>query len=181
MMEGVREGGRESLAQGGLRLAPLAPAVLEQLGGEPSNAFLNYGYSLLESACRSAIVSVGLLPEIGFLHEVAPSKFPLAYDLQEPFRWLVDLSVIEALRDTKLGRKRDFIVTENYHVRLRSLAAMVLIDRFSADMNRKVKVGGRNYSCGTLVQEAARKIAKALLESEARFELSVPFAVGESG
>jgi CRISPR-associated endonuclease Cas1 len=32
---------------------------------DPTNALLNYGYSILESACRSAIVSVGLLPEIG--------------------------------------------------------------------------------------------------------------------
>src|ERR1700686_1333268 len=52
--------------------------------GDPTNALLNYGYSLLESACRSAIVTAGLLPEIGFLHEVAASKFPLAYDIQEP-------------------------------------------------------------------------------------------------
>jgi CRISPR-associated endonuclease Cas1 len=28
---------------------------------DPTNALLNYGYSLLESACRAAIVSVGLL------------------------------------------------------------------------------------------------------------------------
>lgn len=37
---------------------------------DPTNALLNYGYSLLEAACRQAIVSVGLLPEIGFVHEI---------------------------------------------------------------------------------------------------------------
>jgi len=37
---------------------------------DPTNALLNYGYSLLESGCRSAIVSIGLLPEIGVLHVV---------------------------------------------------------------------------------------------------------------
>ena len=93
---------------------------------DPTNALLNYGYSLLEATCRRAIVSVGLLPEIGFVHEVAPSKFPLAYDLQEPFPWLVDLSVLEVIRDGKLDRKRDFIVTENFHVRLRAAAAPLL-------------------------------------------------------
>ena len=148
---------------------------------DPTNSLLNYGYSLLESACRSAIVAVGLLPEIGFVHEAAPSKLPLAYDLQEPFRWLVDLSVIELLRDGRLDRKADFVVTENYHVRLRPKAAKALMDRLSANMNRKVTLGARNYSYETLVLEAARKLARALLNPKIRFDLSVPFAVGESG
>jgi CRISPR-associated protein Cas1 len=148
---------------------------------DPTNALLNYGYSLLESACRSAIVSVGLLPEIGFLHEVAPSKLPLAYDLQEPFRWLVDLSVVEVLRDGKLDRKGDFIVTENYHLRLRPVAAKALIERFAANMNRKVAVGGRNFAYETLIQEAARKLARHLTAPKIGFDLSYPFAVEEAG
>lgn len=148
---------------------------------DPINALLNYGYSLLESSCRAAITSVGLLPEIGFLHEVAPSKLPLAYDLQEPFRWLVDLCVLELLRDGKLDRKADFIVTEQYHIRLRPTAVKAIIERMSANFNRKVTVGGRNYSYETLVRESARKLARTLLEPKAQFDLSVPFAVGESG
>ena len=148
---------------------------------DPTNALLNYGYSLLESTCRSAITSVGLLPEIGFVHEVAPSKLPLAYDLQEPFRWLVDLSVIEVLRDGKLDRKNDFIVTENYHVRLRPTAARILIDRFSANMNRKVTVGGRNFAYETLVLETARKLARQLTEGKGKLDFSYPFTVEEAG
>jgi CRISPR-associated protein Cas1 len=148
---------------------------------DPTNALLNYGYSLLESACKSAIVSVGLLPEIGFVHEAAPSKLPLAYDLQEPFRWLVDLSVLEVIRDGKLDRKRDFIVTENYHVRLRPAAANALIQRLSANMNRKVSVGGRSFAYETLVLESARKLARYLTTSKGPFDLCYPFAVGVSG
>ncbi len=148
---------------------------------DPTNALLNYGYSLLESCVRSVIVSVGLLPEIGFLHEIAPSKLPLVYDLQEPFRWLVDLSVLEILRDAKLDRKMDFIVTENYHIRLRPHAAETLVDRFSANMNRKVLLGGRSMSYETIVTETARKLSRHLLAPGGRFELSCPFTVGESG
>jgi CRISP-associated protein Cas1 len=148
---------------------------------DPTNALLNYGYSLLEAACRQAIVSVGLLPEIGFVHEVAHSKFPLAYDLQEPFRWLVDLSILEVIRDAKLDRKADFIVTENYHIRLRPTAAQALMDRLSANLNRKVMVGGRSMAFETAISEAARRLARHLTEPKARFDLSMPFAVGESG
>jgi CRISP-associated protein Cas1 len=148
---------------------------------DPTNALLNYGYSLLESACRSAIVSVGLLPEIGFVHEVAPSKMPLAYDLQEPFRWLVDLSVIEVLRDGKLDSKRDFIVTENYHVRLRPTAAKALVDRFSANLNRKAPVGSRSFAYETLIAETARKLARNLIGPNTSLEFAYPFSAGESG
>ena len=124
---------------------------------------------------------MGLLPEIGFVHEVAPSKFPLAYDLQEPFRWLVDLSVVEVIRDAKLDRKADFIVTENYHVRLRPKAAQALMDRLSANLNRKVTVEGRSFAFETLIQELARRLSRNLTGAKGRLDLSYPFAVGESG
>jgi CRISPR-associated protein Cas1 len=146
---------------------------------DPTYALLYYGYSLLESACRSAIVSVGLLPEVGFLHEVAPSKFPLAYDIQEPFRWLVDLSVIEVIRDGKLDRKRDFIVTENCHVLLRPSASSALIDRFSANLNRKGSVGKRSMSFETTISELARRVARYLTKATGRLDLSYPFGVAE--
>lgn len=148
---------------------------------DATNALLNYGYSLLESCVRSAILSAGLLPEVGFLHEIAPSKLPLAYDLQEPFRWLVDLSVLELLRDGKLDRKRDFIVTENYHIRLRPSAAEALIDRFSANMNRKVRYHGRPFSYETVVLETARTLSRHLMDPSHALELAFPFSVGESG
>lgn len=148
---------------------------------DPTNALLNYGYSLLEAACRHAIVSVGLLPEIGFVHEVAPAKLPLAYDLQEPFRWLVDLSVVEVLRDGNLDRKVDFIVTENYHIRLRPAAAEGILARLSANLNRKVTVNGRSMSYETAIAETARRLGRHLTNPRVRFDLSMPFAVGESG
>lgn len=148
---------------------------------DPTNALLNYGYSLLESACRSAIVSVGLVPEIGFMHEVAHSKLPLAYDLQEPFRWLVDLTVIELLRDGKLDRKQDFIVTENYHTRLRPASSKAIIERLSANMNHVVKVEGRPMSYETCIMDAARRLARCLTLPKAGVVLRYPFEVGESG
>ena len=64
---------------------------------------------------------------IGYLDEIAPSKHLLVYDLQELFRYVIDYSVIELL-ETKL-KKSDFIVTENYHVRLRPKTAKLLIEK----------------------------------------------------
>ena len=66
------------------------------------NALLNYGYAILESEIRKAINAIGLDYSIGFLHEINQSRTPLVYDIQELFRWLIDVSVIQLL-----GRKED--------------------------------------------------------------------------
>ena len=68
---------------------------------DPINAMLNYGYAILESLIRKTVNSIGLDPSIEFLHEIAPSKHPLVYGLQELFRYIVDYSVVEVL-ETKL-------------------------------------------------------------------------------
>lgn len=66
---------------------------------------LNYGYALLEAECLRAINTVKLDPDIGFLHEMNPSKNNLAYDLQEPFRFLVDLAVINLIENNMMDKK----------------------------------------------------------------------------
>jgi CRISPR-associated protein Cas1 len=103
---------------------------------------------------------------------------PLAYDFQEPFRWLVDLSVLEVIRDGKLDRKADFIVTENYHIRLRPAASKALMDRLSVNMNRKVPVAGRSFAFETLIQETARKLSRHLTGAKGK---SVGCCKNESG
>ncbi|EQD65946.1 CRISPR-associated protein Cas1, partial [mine drainage metagenome] len=109
-----------------------------QSATDPVNALLNFGYSLLEGRVRHAVNSVGLMPEIGFLHETAASKLPLVYDLQEGFRWLVDLSVVETVSGRQLDRKADFLMTENFHVRLRPRAIGLFSQRLSENFNRAV-------------------------------------------
>src|SRR5437879_2331357 len=78
------------------------------------NALLNYGYAILESEIKKCINSIGLDPTIGFLHEIAPTKTPLVYDIQELFRWIIDYSVIQLLEEQPKLKKTDFILTENY-------------------------------------------------------------------
>ncbi|MGC9123682.1 MAG: CRISPR-associated endonuclease Cas1 [Thermoplasmata archaeon] len=99
------------------------------------NAFLNYRYAVLESMIRKAINSIGLDPSIGYLHEIAPSKHPLVYDLQELFRFVIDYSVIETL-EAKL-KKSDFIVTENYHIRLKPKTTELLIEKIKNNFNKR--------------------------------------------
>ncbi|MGQ0638296.1 MAG: CRISPR-associated endonuclease Cas1 [Nitrososphaerota archaeon] len=50
------------------------------------------------------------------MHKTHTNKAPLIYDLQEPFRWLVELSVLKILYKKKVT-KSDFITTDEGNVR----------------------------------------------------------------
>jgi CRISPR-associated protein Cas1 len=50
------------------------------------NALLSFLYALVMNDCRSALESVGLDPQMGFLHTVRPGRAALALDVMEEFR-----------------------------------------------------------------------------------------------
>ncbi len=50
------------------------------------NALISFLYSMLMNDCRSALESVGLDPQLGFLHAIRPGRAALALDLMEEFR-----------------------------------------------------------------------------------------------
>ena len=53
---------------------------------DPINCMLSFLYALLTTDAMSAIESVGLDPQIGFLHTLRPGRPSLALDLMEEFR-----------------------------------------------------------------------------------------------
>jgi len=65
--------------------------------GDGANALLNYGYAILRAATARAVVAAGLHPSIGIFHRHPHNALPLADDLMEPFRPVVDLRVRELL------------------------------------------------------------------------------------
>lgn len=127
----------------------------------------------LESVAGKNINTVGLDPSLGFSHELAPSKTPLVYDLQELYRWLVDLSVIQLLEEKKLGKK-DFIVTENYHIRLRESTAKMLIEKIRLNFNRKVSYKGKNYAYDTIYLDNIQKLANFLTGKNMEISFEIP-------
>lgn len=56
------------------------------------NALLNYGYAVLRGATARAIAAAGLHPGIGIFHRHPFNSMPLADDLMEPFRPVVDVA-----------------------------------------------------------------------------------------
>jgi CRISPR-associated protein Cas1 len=136
------------------------------------NALLNCGYAILESEIRKTINSIGLDSAVGFLHEVAASKTPLAYDMQELFRWLVDMSVIQLLEEKKL-KKSDFIVTENYHIRLRETAAKMLIEKISLNLNRTTKYKSKNHTYQNILLDNVQHLANFMLGKQS-LQFNIP-------
>ena len=65
---------------------------------EGPNALLNYGYAILRAGTARAIAAAGLHPGIGIFHRHPNNAMPLADDLMEPFRPLVDLRVLKMVR-----------------------------------------------------------------------------------
>ncbi|PZX49570.1 type II CRISPR-associated endonuclease Cas1 [Algoriphagus chordae] len=61
--------------------------------GIPPNNLLNYGYAILRAVIARALVSSGLLPNLGIWHHNKYNAYCLADDIMEPYRPFVDLVV----------------------------------------------------------------------------------------
>jgi CRISPR-associated protein Cas1 len=142
---------------------------------DPVNALLNYGYAILESQCRKALNSVGLEPTVGFLHEAKQTKYPLVYDLQEPYRWLVDSTVISCLENGQFG-KSDFYRMDNYVLRLRPEAARKFIDALRIKFNSPIRYKGRLYGSDTVIRLKAQELANYILSRRNELGFSEPRA-----
>lgn len=59
----------------------------------PTNAALNYGYSILLSAFNREVTAHGYLTQLGIFHDNMFNHFNFSCDLMEPFRILVDRRV----------------------------------------------------------------------------------------
>lgn len=137
------------------------------------NALLNYGYSILASEIKKHLNSVGLDAQIGFLHETLLSRTPLVYDLQELFRWLIDLSVIQLLEENKL-KKSDFILTENYHIRLKPNTARLLIEKIKSNFNSKVSYKKRNFAYQNILYDNVSQLAQYIADKKKTIEFVIP-------
>jgi CRISPR-associated protein Cas1 len=140
---------------------------------DPINALFNYGYSILESRCWKALHSNGLDPNVGFLHEANPSKAPLCYDMQEPFRWLVDVAVITGL-EKKVFTNKDFIRTENYIIRLRPNGVKKLMTELNYQFTRTIKYRNRNEKWENIIVMKGQELGQYIVGKRMVLDLSDP-------
>jgi CRISPR-associated protein Cas1 len=140
---------------------------------DPVNALLNYGYAVLESECRKALNTVGLEPTVGFLHETKQARYPLVYDLMEPYRWLVDTTIIECLEFERFS-KNDFYRLDNYVLRLRPEAVKKLLAALQLRFNSTTLYRNKNYGWSTVIQSKCQELENYIQAKRTQIDFSTP-------
>lgn len=90
------------------------------------NAMLSFLYSMLMNDCRGAVESVGLDPQLGFLHAVRPGRAALALDLMEELRPLADRLALTLINRAQVGED-DFTLHEGGAVTLSEAARKAVV------------------------------------------------------
>jgi CRISPR-associated protein Cas1 len=75
---------------------------------DPINALLSFLYAVLLNDCRSALETVGLDPQLGYLHSIRPGRPALALDLMEEFRSVIADRLVLTLVNRRQIQESDF-------------------------------------------------------------------------
>ena len=125
-----------------------------------TNTLLNYGYALLEAECLRVINTVGLDPSIGFLHEMRNEKRSLAYDLQEPFRWEVDIVGYKLLSKGYRAPKKAFLRMNNYSLRLGEGGTDKLSKAYETQMSERIEYDGKLIPRRKVIERKGYELAE---------------------
>lgn len=98
----------------------------------PTNAALNYGYSILLSMFTREVTANGYITQLGLFHDNMFNPFNLASDLMEPFRPIVD--------DLVWNMRPEIFETEEKHQLLQMLGHEVVIAGRTELLENAVKI-----------------------------------------
>jgi CRISPR-associated protein Cas1 len=137
---------------------------------------LNYAYGVLEGECRAAINTVGLEPSVGFLHETSDyqTKQSLVYDLQEPFRWIADVTVMEAFESGVLDLPDFYFTGDDYRYRFETEAKRRFLDLLRERFNVGVKYNGRTLKWDTVIEHKVVELGRYFLGRSETLDFSEP-------
>lgn len=131
---------------------------------DPVNALLSFAYMLLALDMRSACETVGLDPQVGYLHADRPGRVSLALDLAEEFRAVIaDRVVLSLLNRQQIGAD-GFERDAGGGVRLTDGARKTFLMEYQQRKKEELKHPflGDNISLGLGPLLQARLLARAL-------------------
>lgn len=130
---------------------------------DPVNALLSFLYSMLVRECVAGLLSVGLEPELGFLHRLRAGRPGLALDLAEEFRPIIADSVVLSLVNTGEVEASHFVSLPG-EAALTTDGRRAVIRAFERRMNTMVThpVFGYAISYRRVIAVQARLLARAL-------------------
>lgn len=117
------------------------------------NALLNYGYAILLSIVLRHLYAIGLDPTFGIFHTTRAHSAPLAYDLMEPFRPVVDAYVVSWLREH--GANAVLSTEGTLSSEFRKHIALTL--------SHPIYYGGEALQLKSVVEQVMRSFRKAVL------------------
>jgi len=131
---------------------------------DPFNAALNFGYSILQGEVRRAVNSVGLEPSLGFLHDFSnyQTKQSLVYDLMEPYRWLIDLTVFQAFESESLDWRSFYFTADDYRYRFTHEAKKRFVETLNERFNVGVLYKGQVLRWDTVIERKATELGRFL-------------------
>jgi CRISPR-associated protein Cas1 len=143
---------------------------------DPVNLALNYAYGVLEGECRAAVNTVGLEPCVGFLHETSgyQTKQSLVYDLQEPFRWIADVTVMDALESGILDLPDFYFTGDDYRYRFDPEAKHRFLDLLRESFNSGVRYRERALKWDTVIEDKTNELGRFLTGRSPRLDFVEP-------
>ena len=129
---------------------------------DPANALLSFVYAILANDVRSALETVGLDPQVGFLHQLRPGRPSLALDVMEEFRAYMGDRIMLNLINLKQVTKKDFELRESGEVRMSDEARKALLTSYQKRKQEEITHPflGEKITIGLLPHIQAQLLAR---------------------
>ncbi len=127
------------------------------------NALLSFLYAMLMNDCRSAVETVGMDPQLGFLHALRPGRAALALDLMEEFRHQADRLALTLVNRGQI-RAHDFMLHEGGGVTLTEQGRKAVVVAWQERKQEEIShpLLDEPVALGLLPQLQARLLARTL-------------------
>lgn len=129
---------------------------------DPANALLSFLYAILANDVRSAVETVGLDPQVGFLHQLRSGRPSLALDIMEEFRAYLGDRVMLNLINLRQVTKKDFEIRESGEVRMSDEARKTVITAYQKRKQEEITHPflGEKMTVGLLPHVQAQLMAR---------------------
>ena len=131
---------------------------------DPVNALLSFLYAMLAHDCRSACETVGLDPQVGFLHRDRPGRASLALDLMEELRPVLADRLVLSLINRQQVKPSDFNVKETGAVEMKDTARKTVLVAYQERKQQELEHPflGEKVTLGLVCHLQARLLARHL-------------------
>jgi CRISPR-associated protein Cas1 len=123
---------------------------------------------------------VGLEPSVGFLFREfvgCQTKQSLVYDLQEPFRWIADVTVMEAFESCILDLPDFYFTGNDYRYRFQPEAKQRFLKSLREQFNSRVKYNGCGFKWDTVIQQKIIELSRYLTNKITRLTFNEPLPI----